>query len=133
MMGMQVAQPPEVQELHLNEYDDQVIMVSGYGDSEWIWSAEVIEVAGPILQAWLSRCSEPLLGQPPLFLTQGGQIQAVTDDIQHGNGHAIFGQSAGFVRTNGGHGPQGFHSWQLANRLLPASPKHALQPTVAPG
>jgi hypothetical protein len=50
-MGRQVAQPPELQELHLNEYDDQIIMVRGYADDEWIWSAEVIEVAGPILTA----------------------------------------------------------------------------------
>jgi hypothetical protein len=50
-MEMQVAQPPEMHELHLNEYDDQVIMVRGHGDEHWIWSAEVIEVAGPILAA----------------------------------------------------------------------------------
>jgi hypothetical protein len=50
-MAMQVAQPPEIHELHLNEYDDQVIMVRGHGDDRWNWSAEVIEVAGPILTA----------------------------------------------------------------------------------
>lgn len=50
-MDRQVAQPPELQELHLNEYEDQFIMVSGHADNEWIWSAEVIEVAGPILTA----------------------------------------------------------------------------------
>lgn len=61
-MGMQVAQPPELMELHLDEYEGQFIMVSGHADNEWIWSAEVIEVAGPILTA----VAEQVLGEPAL-------------------------------------------------------------------
>lgn len=59
LMAMQVSQPPEVQELHLNEYDDQIILVRGNADTQWIWSAEVVEVAGPIL----TLLSEVVLGK----------------------------------------------------------------------
>ncbi len=61
-MGMQVPQPPELQEMHLDSYENQFVMVSGYGDNEWIWSAEVIEVAGPILTAVLEQILELRLG-----------------------------------------------------------------------
>ena len=46
---MQNAQPPELDEIHLDEYDGNVVLVGGYADEDWIWSADVIEVAGPIL------------------------------------------------------------------------------------
>lgn len=48
-MEMQSAQPPELDEIHLNEYDGQAVLVSGYADDTWIWSAKVVEVAGLIL------------------------------------------------------------------------------------
>lgn len=46
-----VLQPPELDEIHLDESEGQVVMVSGYADREWIWSAQVVEVAGPIVTA----------------------------------------------------------------------------------
>ena len=58
-MGMQVAQPPEAQEVKLDEYNGRVIMVRGHADSEWIWSAEVVDTAGPILTA----VAEKVLGE----------------------------------------------------------------------
>jgi hypothetical protein len=42
-------QPPELNELHLSEYEDQVLLVRGVADGNWIWSAEIVEVAGPIM------------------------------------------------------------------------------------
>ncbi len=54
-MDMQVAQPPELQELHLDEFEGRLVMVSGRAGVEWIWSAEVLEVAGLILTAVVDR------------------------------------------------------------------------------
>ncbi|MBO9997840.1 MAG: hypothetical protein J7641_02345 [Cyanobacteria bacterium SID2] len=50
-MAMKAEQPPELQELHLDEYEGRLVMVSGHADAEWIWSAEMLEVAGLILTA----------------------------------------------------------------------------------
>ena len=58
-MGMQVAQPPETEELDIADYNGQVVMVRGHADSVWIWSAEVIDVAGPILTV----VAEKVLGE----------------------------------------------------------------------
>jgi hypothetical protein len=41
-------QPPELHELNLSEYEGQVVLVRGAADGDWIWSAEVVEVAGLI-------------------------------------------------------------------------------------
>lgn len=48
-MAMQEAQPPELNELHLDEYNGQAVLVSGYADEVWIWSAHVVEVSGAIV------------------------------------------------------------------------------------
>ena len=48
---MQEARPPESAELDLTEYEGKAIMVRGYGGGGWIYSAEVIDQAGPILTA----------------------------------------------------------------------------------
>jgi hypothetical protein len=48
---MQAAQAPESAELDLTEYEGQAIMVSGHGGGGWIYSAAVIDQAGPILTA----------------------------------------------------------------------------------
>lgn len=45
----QEARPPQSGELDLTEYEGKVIMVSGHLDSGWIYSATVIDQAGPIL------------------------------------------------------------------------------------
>jgi hypothetical protein len=57
-MRMQEAQPAELDEIHLDEHDGQAIMVSGYADEVWIWSAEVIEVAGLILTVLVKQMLE---------------------------------------------------------------------------
>ena len=46
---MQEARPPESGELDLTEYEGQAIMVRGHDDGGWIYAAEVIDQAGPIL------------------------------------------------------------------------------------
>lgn len=48
---MQAALSPESGELDLTEYEGQAIMVSGHGSSGWIYSAVVVDQAGPILTA----------------------------------------------------------------------------------
>ena len=48
---MQEARPPESRELDLTEYEGQAIMVRGHYGGDWMFSAEVIDQAGPILTA----------------------------------------------------------------------------------
>jgi hypothetical protein len=48
---MQAAQPPESREIDLTKYEGQAIMVRGHDGGGWIYSAEVIDQAGPILTA----------------------------------------------------------------------------------
>lgn len=48
---MQEARPPESTELDLTEYEGKAIMVRGHSSGEWIYSAEVIDQARPILTA----------------------------------------------------------------------------------
>ena len=50
-IALQEAMPPEARELNLTEYEGQAIMVRGHDGGGWIYSAEVIDVAGPILTA----------------------------------------------------------------------------------
>jgi hypothetical protein len=52
---MQAAQPPESGELHLTGYEGQAMMVRGHDGGGWIYSAEVIDQAGPILTAVVRR------------------------------------------------------------------------------
>lgn len=46
---MQAAQSPESAELDLSTYQGKAIMVRGHDGGGWIYSAEVIDEAGPIL------------------------------------------------------------------------------------
>ncbi len=50
-MPMYAASLPESQEFDLTIYEGQVIMVNGYNGGGWIYSAEIIDQAGPILTA----------------------------------------------------------------------------------
>jgi len=52
------AQPPELGEVHLDEHDGQAVLVSGYADEVWIWSAEVVEVASAILTILIKQMLE---------------------------------------------------------------------------
>jgi hypothetical protein len=45
----QAAQPPESKEIDLAPYEGQAIMIRGDASGGWIYSAEVIDQAGPIL------------------------------------------------------------------------------------
>jgi hypothetical protein len=51
----QTAQPPESGELDLSKHEGSVIMVAGHDQGEWIYSAEVIDQAGPILTAVVKK------------------------------------------------------------------------------
>lgn len=57
-MRMQEAQLPELDEVHLDEHDGRAILVSGYADEVWIWSAEVVEVASTILTVLVKQMLE---------------------------------------------------------------------------
>lgn len=48
---VQAAQPPESGDLSLAAYEGSAIMVRGIDRGEWIYSAIVMEQAGPILTA----------------------------------------------------------------------------------
>jgi hypothetical protein len=48
---MQESVPPDAREIDLAEYEGRAIMVSGHDDGSWIYSASVIDEAGPILTA----------------------------------------------------------------------------------
>jgi len=50
-ISMQESVPPESKELDLTEYEGSAVMVRGHDSGGWIYSAEVIDQAGPILTA----------------------------------------------------------------------------------
>lgn len=50
-MGMQAAAAPESQEIDLSPYEGKALMVQGQEGSDWLYSAEVIDEAEPILTA----------------------------------------------------------------------------------
>ncbi len=50
-IAMQESLPPESGELDLSEYEGKAIMVRGHDGGGWIYSAEVVDQAGPILTA----------------------------------------------------------------------------------
>ena len=52
---MYAAQPPVSGELDLTKYEGSAIMVSGFDGGGWIYSAEVVDHAGPILTAVVRR------------------------------------------------------------------------------
>jgi hypothetical protein len=52
---IQAAQPPESDEIDLASYDGRAIMVCGHEDSGWIYSAKVVDQAGPIITALVEK------------------------------------------------------------------------------
>lgn len=54
-MAVVEAIPPEAKEVALTEYENTAIMVHGLLMGEWIYRAEVIDVAGPILTAVVQK------------------------------------------------------------------------------
>ena len=48
---MQEARSPESGELDMTEYEGSAIMVRGHDGGGWIYSAEIVDKAGPILTA----------------------------------------------------------------------------------
>lgn len=59
-ISMEAAMPPEAAELDLIMYEGQAIMVQGHDGGGWIYSAQVIDRAGPILTAVVQQ----LFGHP---------------------------------------------------------------------
>ena len=50
-MPLQVALPPESQEISVKKHEGKAIMVEGRYSGGWIYSTEMIDLAGPILSA----------------------------------------------------------------------------------
>lgn len=48
-MPMQAAMPPEAQEISVKKHEGKAIMVEGRISGGWIYSTEMIDLAGPIL------------------------------------------------------------------------------------
>lgn len=63
-VGMMAPEPPERGQLDLKPYEGSAIMVEGFDSGKWIFEAEVIERAGPILTAVVRQVFgvEPLTG-----------------------------------------------------------------------
>jgi hypothetical protein len=57
----QAAESPESAEIDLSEYEGVALMVTGDDQGAWIFSAEIIDKAGPILSAVVER----LFGERP--------------------------------------------------------------------
>lgn len=57
---MQASQPPESAEINLAQHEGQAIMVRGRNAGGWVYSATVIDQAGPILTAVVQQ----VFGQP---------------------------------------------------------------------
>lgn len=51
--------PPESRELNLAEYEGRAIMIRGVDQGGWIYSAEVIDTAGPIFTAVVEKLFKP--------------------------------------------------------------------------
>lgn len=51
--------PPESGELNLNQYEGQAIVIRGLDQGGWIYSAEVIDTAGPILSSVVEKLFLP--------------------------------------------------------------------------
>jgi hypothetical protein len=47
--------PPEAQEIDLKKHEGKAIMVRGRYGGGWIYSAEIIDLAGPILSALVQK------------------------------------------------------------------------------
>lgn len=54
-MSMRVSRPPESAELDLAEYEGRAVMIRGHGESGWVYSAEVIDQATPIVTELVRR------------------------------------------------------------------------------
>jgi len=54
-MPMQAAIAPEVQEISVKKHEGKTIMVEGRPSDGWIYSAELIDTAGPILSALVQK------------------------------------------------------------------------------
>lgn len=53
--GKQDSQPPENGKIDLSEYEGKIIEVSGRDNGDWIYSASVVEEAGPVLSDFLKK------------------------------------------------------------------------------
>jgi hypothetical protein len=67
-MPVQESVPPESRELNFHEYEGSVIMIRGRNNGGWVYSAEVVDKAGPILTAVVQRIFGQTSQTPPAKL-----------------------------------------------------------------
>lgn len=71
-MPMQAAVSPESEEVDLAGYDGRVILIRGHDGGGWVYSAEVIARAGPILSALVRLALGSMSGVVLLPVSQTG-------------------------------------------------------------
>jgi hypothetical protein len=54
-MPMQESMPPEAQEISVKKHEGKAIMVKGRYGGGWIYSTEMIDIAGPIQSALVQK------------------------------------------------------------------------------
>jgi hypothetical protein len=54
-MPMQASMPPEAQEISVKKHEGKAIMVKGRYGGGWIYSTEMIDIAGPILSILVQK------------------------------------------------------------------------------
>jgi hypothetical protein len=54
-IAMQEARSPESGEIELSAYEGRAILVAGHDGGGWIYSARVVDEAGPLVTALVSR------------------------------------------------------------------------------
>lgn len=54
-IGMQVAMTPEMEEIDLGPHEGRALMVEGHDGGGWIYSASIVDEAGPILAEVVRR------------------------------------------------------------------------------
>jgi hypothetical protein len=54
-MPMQAAMPPEAQEISVRKHEGKAIMVEGHYSGGWIYSTEMIDLAGSILSTLVQK------------------------------------------------------------------------------
>jgi hypothetical protein len=58
-IAVMAAMTPESGELDLTEHEGAALLVAGHRDGDWIYSAEIVDVAGPILTSVVQVVFQP--------------------------------------------------------------------------
>jgi len=64
-IDVQESRPPESAEIDISEYEGKIIEVNGIDNGDWLYSARVVEEAGPVLSDFLKKvfCKDDEIGE----------------------------------------------------------------------